>query len=261
MIGLSVIDLLNALIGQVVIQLSVQPTSTDVCQKLCNCISGLANHIYYTDQIRDICTVIIDWSRTFFSALVPASGKTSPSFEYEDVTLDVKLSAIWSLRILRDVLIPGTGSVGLEEVWMGTEGGLGGRECMVRIEYVSTLVTHLRSIGKDEEEEDVHSIQRFLTMIHVPIYNTLKLENAVAIDYWAIWVLLLALWERFNVKEVVKALPMMWQLQDSVVNELTPERRACVEGIALGLLSILSESFDLPNLKSAVNKVLGLDDD
>ena len=245
-----------SLIEKIAIQLAVRPNTTvDVVQKLVNCIVGLAGHVYYTDQIRDMCSAITEWSKPLFIALNPTSGKDSPTTEGEEDSLDVKTAAIWSLRVLKGVLAKGGGSVGLEEVWRGTESALAGQDGEVRMEYVDSLVTHLRSEDTGEEEQDAQSLARFLTMIHVPIFNALKRGDANASDYWAIWVLLLALLKKFEVKEVIKVLPMMWGLLDIAAQQSTRERRACIEGIFLGFLSIISDSFKITSLKTAVSKV------
>ena len=257
LIGLNVMDVLNTLIEKIAIQLDVRPdTTVDVVQKLANCIVGLAGHVYYTDQIRDMCSAIMEWSRPFFTALNPISGKDSPATDGEDDSLDVKMAAIWSLRILKGVLAKGGGSVGLEEIWTGTEGALAGHDGEVRMEYVDALVTHLRSEDTGEEEQDVQSLARFLTMIHVPMFNALKRGDATASDYWAVWVLLLASLKKFEVKEVIKVLPMMWRVLDIAAQQATRERRACIEGVFLGFLAVLSDVFKITSLKTAVSKVI-----
>src|SRR6202035_3126018 len=66
LIGINVIDVLHILIEQLAIQITIHPTSTPVIQKLANSIIGLAGHIYYTDQIRDMCATILEWSEPLF---------------------------------------------------------------------------------------------------------------------------------------------------------------------------------------------------
>jgi hypothetical protein len=78
--------------------------------------------------------------------------------------------------------------------------------------------------------------------------------DATASDYWSHWVLLLSLLRRFRVKGVVKALPMMWKLLD-VAERVSLERRACVEGIFLGFLAAIANTFTMPALKASVSKV------
>jgi hypothetical protein len=154
LIGLNVIDVLTTLIAQIAAQLAARPnTKTDVVQKLVNCIIGLAGHVYYTDQIRDMCSEIMEWSRPLFQALVPTSGIETPATESDDDVLDVPTAAIWSLCVLKGVMAKGGGSVGLEQVWMGTEGGLIGRDGQVRLTYVDALVTHLQCEDTGEPEE------------------------------------------------------------------------------------------------------------
>lgn len=257
LIGLNIIDVLNTLIEKVAIQVAVRPdTTTDIVQKLVNSIVGLAGHEYYTDQIRDMCSAIVDWSRPLFERLDPASGKETPITEEFDESRDVKTAAIWSLRVLKGVLTKGGGSVGLEEVWKGTQGGLAGQETDVRMEYVSTLVTHLRSENENEEDQDAQSFARFLTMIHVPMFIALKRGDATPADYWSIWVLLLALLKKFEAKEVIKVLPMMWKLLELSAQKGTRERRACVEGIFLGFLTVVSEFFEIHTLKTCLSEVV-----
>ena len=261
LIGLNVMDVLNQLIEQIAIQLTVRPvTSTDVVQKLTDCIVGLSTHVYYADQIRDMCSGLMEWSRPLFAALNRVSGKDSPTTIGDDESLDVKTAAIWSLRVLKGILNRGGGSVGLEEVWTGTEGGLAGREGDVRMEYVDALTTHIRCETEEEDgkprKENVNSksLARFLSMIHVPMFHALKKDDSTATDYWAIWVLSLVLLERFEVKEVVKALPMKFRLLEIAQSKATHDQRAAIEGCFLGFLFVVSESFKIPSLKASVAK-------
>ena len=255
LIGLNVMDVLNLLIDKIAIQISLHPTTKiDVIQKLVNCVVGLAGHVYYTDQIRDMCSSIMEWSRPLLRSLNPVSGKDSPATEGDEDVQDVKLAAIWSLRTLKGVLAKRGGSVGLDEVWLGTEGGLAGREGEVRIAYVDALTTHIRSEEKGQDDADVPALGRFLTFIQVPVYTALKAMDASATDYWAVWVLLVVLFKRFEVKEVIKLLPMKWRLLDVCKETCTPERRACVEAIFLGFLAILLHSFKVSDLQTIVSK-------
>jgi hypothetical protein len=156
LIGLNVIDILNTLIAQIAAQLASGPaTESEIVQKLVNCIVGLAGHIYYTDQIRDMCSEIMEWSRPLFQALAPTWGNETPAAEGEEDLVDIKTAAIWSLRVLKGVLAKGGGSVSLEEVWMGSEGGLMGRDGQVRIAYLDALVTHIQSEDTGDEPEEV----------------------------------------------------------------------------------------------------------
>ena len=98
-------------------------------------------------------------------------------------------------------------------------------------------------------------VGRFLTWLHVQIFTALTKSDAIALDYWVIWVLLVSLLRKFQTLEVVKALPMMWRLLD-VVTETTPY--ACVEGIYLKFLSVLADTFTIPSLKVAALKVYEL---
>jgi hypothetical protein len=261
LIGLNVIDVLNTLIQQIAIQLTVRPnTRTDVVQKLVNCIVGLAGHIYYSDQILDICSAIMDWSLPLFQALQNRSGKITPALEgLEQDVLDVKVAGIWSLRILRGVLSKGGGMVGLEDVWTGTEGALAGSDGEMRMAYVDALVTHIQSEDLGEDEPDAQSNARFLTMIHVPIYKVLKRGDTTPSDYWAIWVLLLALLKRFGAMHVVKVLPMMWRVLDVSAETVSREQVACLEGLFMGNLFVVANMFKIPNLGSIVSKVFKFD--
>jgi hypothetical protein len=149
LIGLNVIDVLNTLITQ--IQLTVHPTNeTDIVQKLVNCVIGLAGHIYYTDQIRDMCAEIMQWSSPLFSA-----PPISPANQGDSDALDVKTAAVWSLRILKGVLAKGGGRVSLKEVWVDTEYGLATQDGEVRIAYIDALVTHIHCEDTGEEPEKV----------------------------------------------------------------------------------------------------------
>lgn len=259
LIGLNVIDVLNTLIEQIAVQLTVRPnTTTDVVQKLVNCIVGLAGHIYYTDQILDICSALLDWSMPLFQALQSKSGKITPALEGLEATddvLDVKIAALWSLRILGGVLSKGGGMVGLEEVWTGTEGALSGSDGEVRMAYVDSLVTHIQSEDSGEDEPDAQSNARFLTMIHVPIYKVLKRGDASPSDYWAVWVLMLGLLSKFGAMQVVKALPMMWRVLDVTGEIGTRERVACLEGLFMGFLAEVAEIFKISSLSNIVLKV------
>jgi len=262
LIGLNVIDVLNTLIERIAVQLTTRPnTTTDVVQKLVNCIVGLAGHIYYTDQIMDICSAVLDWSMPLFQALQSNSGKLTPALEGLDGTdevFDVKIAALWSLRILRGVLSQGGGMVGLEEVWTGTEGALATSVGEVRMAYVDALVTHIQCEDLGEEEPNAQSNARFLAMINVPIYKVLKRGDSGPSDYWAIWVLLMALLHKFGAMQVVKVLPMLWHVLDVTAKTATREQVACLEGLFIGFLSVVAEIFKVPTLNDIVFKVSDL---
>jgi hypothetical protein len=256
LIGLNVMDVLNILIEKIAVQLSTRPnTKMDVVQKLVNCIVGLAGHVYYTDQIRDMCTSIMEWSGPLIKALNPTSGKDSPANEEDDV-LFVKSAIIWSLRMLKGILIEGGSSVTLEEVWTSTEGGIAGRETDVRMEYVDALITHIRCEPGEEEQETLISPARFLSMMHVSIFNALKRDDNSPQDYWTLWVLMCVLLEKFEAKEVVKALPMMWRIIDSSNQKATRERQLSIEAIFLGYLEVVANTFTIPDLETSISKVI-----
>jgi hypothetical protein len=259
LIGLNVIDVLNTLVNKIAIQLTLKPpTQTDVVQKLMNCIIGLSRHSYYSDQLRDICFAIMEWSRPLYQTFLPVSGKLTPANEGEDEqSLDIKIAAVWSLRALKGVLQKGGGLVPLDELWTATEGALAGKDGELRFAYVDAVVTHLRARDTEDagQEEDNQSIARFLTMINVPVFLALKSIEASASDYFAIWVLLIALVGRFQARAVVKGLPMMWRLLDVIGEKLPRERRACVEGIFLGYIAVIATTFKISNLHDVVTKV------
>jgi hypothetical protein len=94
-----------------------------------------------------------------------------------------------------------------------------------------------------------------LNWIHVAIFTNLKSGDAVASDYWAVWVLLLTLLRKFEVREVVKALPMMWRLLDVVAEKLPREQRVTVEGIFFKFLTVVADTFKIPVLKAALSRV------
>ena len=256
LIGLNVMDVLNSLIEKVAIQLKFRPnTKIDVVQKLVNCISGLAGHVYYSDQIRDMSAALMEWSKPFYAALTPTSGKDSPRSDEEEL-VEVKTAALWALRAIRGVLAQGGRSVGLEEVWTGTEACLVGSEGDLRMEYVDALTTHLRAEQSEEDSTpDAASQSRFLGRIHVALFNALKRNDNAASDYWALWVLLVGLLETFGAREVVKCLPMMWRVLDVVAAKESSERRACVEGIFLGFLSFVADKFSISVLMNFVTTV------
>jgi hypothetical protein len=54
--------------------------------------------------------------------------------------------------VLKGVLGKGGANVGLEEVWVGTEGILAGKEGEIRIAYVDALIAHIQMEGTGEEE-------------------------------------------------------------------------------------------------------------
>jgi hypothetical protein len=257
LIGLNVMDVLNSLVEKIAIQLKVRPeTKIDVVQKLVNCIAGLAGHVYYSDQIRDMSAALVEWSRPLYDALAPSTGKDSPAMEGtpEDFA-EIKTAAVWSLQALGRVLAQGGGSVGLDEVWMGTEGLLSCSEGDVRMEYIEALTTHLRAEESEEPTPDAGSQSRFLASIHVGLFNALKKRDSTPADYWGWWVLLMGLLETFGAKEVVTCLPMMWRLLDVVAATEERDQQTCVEGIFLGFLSFVADKFKIPDLKTSVTKV------
>jgi hypothetical protein len=90
--------------------------------------------------------------------------------------------------------------------------------------------------------------------VHVPIFKSLKRVDAAASDYWAIWVLLIALLKKFEMKEAIKALPMLFRLLDVSTEIATVERRACIEGVFVAFVFVIAEKFGVDSLRSAASK-------
>jgi hypothetical protein len=67
---------------------------------------------------------------------------------------------------------------------------------------------------------------------------------------------LLSLLRKFEAKEVIKALPMLWRALEILTERLAAERQACVEGIFWGFLNIVSTMFNIPDLQNTLSKVL-----
>jgi hypothetical protein len=205
-----------------------------------------------------MCATILEWSEPLFHALESRSGKDTPGMEGDDEILTVKTASIWSLRVLKGILAKRGGSIHLEEIWTGTEGGLAGKDGEIRMEYVDALVTHLGSEWDEEDEEGDHDNQSsaaFLTMIDIPIFKVLTRGDASPSDYWAIWVLLLRLLHKFEVKEVINVLPMLWRVLDTLPERVGQERQACVEGIFFGFLNVVSDMFTIPSLQETISRV------
>jgi hypothetical protein len=206
-----------------------------------------------------MCSTILEWSGPLFHALEIRSGKETPGTDGDDEILSIKRATVWSLRVLKGILAKRGGSIHVEEIWIGTEGGLTGKDGEIRMEYVDALMTHLGSEWDEEDDEherDSPSSGRFLTMIQIPIFKVITRGDASASDYWAIWVLLLSLLRKFEAKEVIKALPMLWRALEILTERLAAERQACVEGIFWGFLNIVSTMFNIPDLQNTLSKVL-----
>jgi EFR3 protein len=249
LIGLNVIDVLNSLISKLASQITYPSSPSQPTQKLIHSIIGLSRHIYYSDQIRDMCAAITEWSRPLCQSFGPREGKSSPVEDGDAET--VTFAATVSLSILRAVLAQGGNTVSLDVVWNATEGCLARGETSVRVAYVDAVTTHLRC-GDSESEEDSQSGIRFLATIHVAIFDALKKQDLVPTDYAALWKLLWSLVKRFEGREVVNGLPMLWRLMEIVPQDAEVERRNCVEGIYLAFVSLVADLFNVTTLNSVV---------
>lgn len=81
-IGLNVLDTLNVFIGELVLQLETRSSdlvdaeeekemrvsSQVYMASLVRCISGLGNHVYYTEQVHDVCAELLNWIRPWLTS-------------------------------------------------------------------------------------------------------------------------------------------------------------------------------------------------
>ncbi|KAK9259580.1 hypothetical protein V1519DRAFT_407384 [Lipomyces tetrasporus] len=265
--------------------------------KLALTIADLATHTYYSDQISDMVTEIlvrlrpITQEEHYENANGNGAGALRPTREmYEPPStvgsyanldkyirkgesqknISHKPALVIGLKVVKEILTVANGvesgvtrNIVPLQAWNQTEWALTEKDAGVHIAYVDALLTYFDlEIGKDPEVFDVKkrssSSSGFLARLHLALYDyCLELSNK-AEDFETINVLLLTVVDRLGLYGILRGLPMILQLQDTIHNVIrdgyTPGGRH--ESLKLPAGNLISLDSIILTYISAVGKKL-----
>ncbi|KAK9377338.1 uncharacterized protein V1513DRAFT_436085 [Lipomyces chichibuensis] len=274
--------------------------------KLALAIADLATHTYYSDQISDMVTEILvrlrpitnegqqenangngtATLRTMREISEPPStvGSYANLDKYirngkSQKNISHKPALVIGLKVVKEILtVANTVDSGVTrnivplQAWNQTEWAITEKEAGVHIAYVDALLTYFDlEIGKDPEVFDVkkHSSARsgFLARLHLALYDyCLELSNKQE-DFEVINVLLLTVVDRLGLYGILRGLPMVLQLQDTIHDVIIdghttggrPEKSKLpgrnlisLDSIILTYISAVAKKLDIPDLEGVV---------
>ncbi|KAK9366955.1 hypothetical protein V1509DRAFT_627810 [Lipomyces kononenkoae] len=270
-------------------------------------IADLATHTYYSDQISDMITEILvrlrpmsheernDNANGNGTATLRTIGDVSepPSTVGSYANLDKyvrngrsqkyishKPALVIGLKVVKEILtVANTVESGVTrnivplQAWNQTEWAITEKEASVHLAYVDALLTYFDlEIGKDPEVFDVKkhssSWSGFLARLHLALYDySLELSNKQE-DFEIINLLLLTVVDRLGLYGILRGLPMVLHLQDTIHNAFleahTPGGRsersklpACnlisLDSIILTYISAVAKKLGIPGLEAVAD--------
>ncbi|KAI8636865.1 hypothetical protein BD408DRAFT_425439 [Parasitella parasitica] len=282
LVGISVLEVLNSLFTDLI--KSVQdfktfrdnePSSTDdiqgaleyaIQQGLAHSIGGLASQTYYLNQLNDITGYIISTLRVGNNSIETIEGL--PVKEYRNVALkclDLITTAsstkesqkedtesndentpIYNHAITLDAWIP---ALGLLTEKTSSE---------TRVGFAVTLVHCLEATSENEiaiEPYPKHTLNQhgdvmLVNALHQSILDWIQLPTIDVHDIGAIHMVLSSLTRKFGVDETIKAVPLVFKIQDLVKQTLilhTARQRAAA-AIVVEWLSMVGEFYRIDSL-------------
>ncbi|KAK9385394.1 hypothetical protein V1515DRAFT_540185 [Lipomyces mesembrius] len=274
--------------------------------KLALAIADLATHTYYSDQISDMVTEILARLRPITNeehhedangngtATLRTMREISepPSTVGSYTNLDKyirkgesqkyishKPALVIGLKVVKEILtVANTVESGVTrnivplQAWNQTEWAITEKDADVHIAYVDALLTYFDlEIGKDPEVFDVKkhssSWSGFLARLHLALYDyCLELSNKQE-DFEIINVLLLTVVDRLGLYGILRGLPMVLQLQDTIHNvfldghttggrqeksKLPARNLISLDSIILTYISAVAKKLGIPDLEGVV---------
>ncbi|KAK9496255.1 hypothetical protein V1508DRAFT_394430 [Lipomyces doorenjongii] len=272
--------------------------------KLTLAIADLATHTYYSDQISDMVTEILvrlrpitneehhenangngtATLRTMREISEPPStvGSYANLDKYirkgkSQKNISHKPALVIGLKVVKEILsVANTVESGVTrnivplQAWNQTEWAITEKDAGVNIAYVNALLTYFDlEIGKDPEVLDVKKLSTsgFLARLHLALYDyCLELSNKQE-DFEIINVLLLTVVDRLGLYGILRGLPMVLQLQDTIHNffldghtaggrpeksKLPARNLISLDSIILTYISAVAKKLGIPDLDGVV---------
>ncbi|CEP19227.1 hypothetical protein [Parasitella parasitica] len=282
LVGISVLEVLNSLFTDLI--KSVQdfkrfrdkepssPADTQgileyaIQQGLAHSIGGLASQTYYLNQLNDITGYIISTLRVGNNSIETIDGL--PVKEYRNVVLkcldlvttasstkesqkeDIESSdentPIYNHAVTLDAWIP---ALGLLTEKTSSE---------TRVGFAFTLVHYLEATSENEiaiEPYPKHTLNQhgdvmLVNALHQSILDWIQLPNIDVHDIGAIHMVLSALTRKFGVDETIKAVPLVFKIQELVKQTLIQHttRQRAVAAIVVEWLSMVGGFYRIDSL-------------
>ncbi|OLL23357.1 Protein EFR3 [Neolecta irregularis DAH-3] len=239
MMGLAVMDVLDSVIHQVIsktlkLAANDSPSQDDeIVDVLINCISSLATHVYYHDQIIDMTTSLIDRSSLANSS---PTGSVSSTTESEKKTSDT--ARIAGLKAVEKIFVVAnsgkTSPVPRNHLqlsaWDNAVSLLTSGEHACRVAFFKTFVSYLELeyVTAAETPTDVFKTapcatnqqaqetltSRFLQKLVASLYECACSPSATISDYIGLHLVLSTLLDKVGFVKTIMYLPMMFKLQE-----------------------------------------------
>ncbi|KAI8327241.1 hypothetical protein BD560DRAFT_361587 [Blakeslea trispora] len=264
LVGISVLEVLNSLYIHLI--KSVQDFKTfqqqeqsgkqaleyAIQQGLAHSIGGLATQTYYLNQLNDITGYLIAKLKVGNSM---ATLDGLPMKLYRHVVLhclDLVVSSCTDEPKENDLesqhaVTVYSNSVTLD-VWTPALGLLTDRESETRVDFGSILIHYLELTSENEvvlEPYPKHTLNQhsdvvFVNTLHQSIVDWIQLPNLSKSDILVIRDILFALIRKFGADETIKAIPLMFKIQDLVEHDMVARPgSACALAVAALLIEWL----------------------
>ncbi|KAG2209067.1 hypothetical protein INT46_011465 [Mucor plumbeus] len=281
LVGISVLEVLNSLFTDLI--KSVQdfktfrdkkPSSSNdlratleyaIQQGLAHSIGGLASQTYYLNQLNDITGYIISKLRVGNNALETIDGL--PIKEYRNVVLkclDLVTTASSAKELQKDDTesnnenTPVYNHAVTLDAWIPALGLLTEKTSETRVGFAVTLVHYLEATSENEiaiEPYPKHTLNQhgdvmLVNALHQAILDWIQLPNIDVHDVDTIHRVLTALTRKFGADETIKAVPLVFKIQELVkqtVIQHTARQRA-VAAIVVEWLFMVGEFYRIDSL-------------
>ncbi|GAO48286.1 hypothetical protein SAICODRAFT_9453 [Saitoella complicata NRRL Y-17804] len=243
LVGLAVLDVLTTLLEEIIAHVRSHPQDTKgkdpVLAGYVSCIGGLARHIYYSEQIVDMCGAILLRLQPTIPEIVVdsplATGSDIPEAHLEQSNIQLpglQTMKYVGLKCLKEILVAANKAkigvaverrrVGLG-AWKRSLGLIGDEKGEVRVGYVDALWTWLEveyspshsSTGIVVGPGAAAGVAEFVGAVHSAAYALLTRELGVdERDVAAVYALMTKLLERFGDAAAKDGINMVLALQE-----------------------------------------------
>ncbi|RCH88033.1 plasma membrane localization protein, partial [Rhizopus stolonifer] len=275
LVGISVLEVLNSLFIHLVqsvqdfkVFLREKPSASEymlvyaIQHGLAHSIGGLATQTYYLNQLNDITGYLIAKLKV---------GNTATSLDglamkdYRSVVLEC-LDLVMTASSVQEKVKEDTeshhesmsaysSSITLD-VWTPALGLLTEKELQTRVEFGALLAHYLQTTGEPVIEPypkhtlNQHGDVMLVNSLHQSILDWVQLENLGVRDMVVIRDILSALIRRFGADETIKAVPLIFKLQELVEQGVIQNtgRQKAVAALVIEWLAMVGEFYHIDSL-------------
>ncbi|KAK4521549.1 TOM (translocase of outer membrane) complex component [Mucor velutinosus] len=281
LVGISVLEVLNSLFTGLIKSVQefktfrdAEPASSNnvqakleyaIQQGLAHSIGGLASQTYYLNQLNDITGYIISKLRVGSNGLETIDGL--PIQEYRNVVLKC-LDLVTTASSTKESQKEDTESNNENtpvynhtvtlDAWIPALGLLTEKTPETRVNFAVTLVHYLEATSENEiaiEPYPKHTLSQhgdvmLVNALHQSIVDWIQLPNIGVHDIDAIHMILSALTRKLGADETIKAVPLVFKIQDLVKQTMIQHtaRQRAVAAIVVEWLSMVGEFYRIDSL-------------